>query len=744
MDKLRFAMRFSQTTKVGFSIFQLLSLRLLVAAVCCGPLLTQADEVSFAETYTEKLVVDEEGFGEVIWSGSSTFKIIFPWNSAVNIDEITGNTLIDISIGSEFQFTRILDTADNYEEGARSARFRDIDSDNSGNQVDVLFIDVAWNTKTFTISGILRNFSSASEVNFFEARDHLGVAGPFEETLVASIAFGGFSTNHQVAVAGKNTITSKTTPSDEEPFLLNNVLLSGEADLPPNDSTKPTVSITSPAANGKISVPLMTGKAGDNVAVAEVFYRVGNGSFMLAEGTTNWTANFQAELGEGELEPQIILQPGTNTVDVYSVDTAGNESPVLRRTFFYAVLSELTVEISGEGSTTLTNQQRLELGKSYSITATPAPSWLFREWLGNTLNSANKTVSFTMETNLFLQANFVPNPFIPIKGIYNGLFTNIADAVHPATAGFLTLTLKDSGAYSGRISLDGARHSISGFFNLSGRADKTVLRRGKPSLNLILQLEMDGRLTGTIMQSNVTSALEAELAQSTTNSSKMKYTLLIPPGTDPATEPGGYGSGCASIDLKGKLQFKSVLGDGTRASQKTAVSQTGRWPLFVSLYRNKGVLLGWATFTNTPESDIEGNVTWVRLPGATGRFYTNGFSPISGALIGSTYVAPPRGMPVLNWINGSIEFSGGNLIAPLTNDIAVATNNKVVITSTNKATLSIALASGLLSGSFVNPDTGKSSSMKGALLQKQQWGAGVFLGTNQTGFFMIQPDPVIP
>ncbi len=727
MGKLRFAMRCNQIIKAGFSILSILSLRLLIAAACFSPLLIQADEVSFEETYTEKLLV-EDGFGEVIWSGDTTFEILLPWNGAVNIDEITGDTVIALSIGSEFQFNQILDSAENYEVGERSARFREVDTDNNGNPVTALFIDVTWNTKTFSISGILHNFSSASEVNFFGARDHLGMAGPFQDTISADITFGGLNVMHNLAVAGKNTITSKTTPEDEDPFLLNNVQLSGSADLPPNDTTKPTVSITSPAANGKIFTPRITGKAGDAGGIAEVFYRIGAGDFMLAEGTNNWFAD-------------VTLEPGTNTVEVKSVDLAGNESTVLSRTFFYALLSPLTVEIgNGEGATTLTNGQLLELGKNYSITATPAPSYLFQEWLGNTINSSNATLNFTMETNLFLQANFIPNPFIPAKGIYNGLFSNVVAEVHPATAGYLTLTLKDSGAFSGRVFLDGARHPISGSFDLTGRADETVFRRGKRALTLILQLEMDGKLTGTIMQGGaVTSALEGELAQSTTNSSKTNYTLLIPPGSDPATEPGGYGSGSVTIDLKGKLRFKGVLGDGTAASQTTAVSKSGRWPLFVSLYRGKGVLLGWVTFTNEPANDVRGDLTWAKIPGAAGKFYTNGFT-IFGPLIGSQYMTPPRGTPVLNWTNGSIELSGGNLAAPLTNEITVATNNKVTVTSTNRTTLSITAASGLLRGSFINPGTGRSSSIKGALLQKQQWGGGVFLGTNQTGLLMVQPD----
>jgi hypothetical protein len=47
----------------------------------------------------------------------------------------------------------------------------------------------------------------------------------------------------------------------------------------------------------------------------------------------------------------------------------------------------------------------------------------------------------------------------------------------------------------------------------------------------------------------------------------------------------------------------------------------------------------------------------------------------------------------------------------------------------------------LFSGSFVNPPAAKPTAFRGALFQKQNDGAGFFLGTDQTGFVTLDPAP---
>jgi hypothetical protein len=86
------------------------------------------------------------------------------------------------------------------------------------------------------------------------------------------------------------------------------------------DVAKPVAAITFPTANLKWSNTniTVTGKASDNVGVTGVGVQINNGGWMAADmgtGFTNWTA---ANL------PVVF---GTNIVQAYAVDAAGNVSP---------------------------------------------------------------------------------------------------------------------------------------------------------------------------------------------------------------------------------------------------------------------------------------------------------------------------------------------------------------------------------------------------------------------------------
>ncbi|MDB6024975.1 MAG: hypothetical protein JWM68_1198 [Verrucomicrobiales bacterium] len=173
------------------------------------------------------------------------------------------------------------------------------------------------------------------------------------------------------------------------------------------DSSRPEVVITSPESDERLTNGFsitMTGTASDvGGGLARVKYRLNGGSLSDAAGTTNWTA-------------PLTLLPGTNLVEVKSVDLGGNESDVLSRTFFCATFANLTLIINGSGTIvstptpygTPTNGARLETGRSYTVTAIPGVSSLFSNWSGTTTYPAAEYV-FIMQSNLVLTANFVTN-----------------------------------------------------------------------------------------------------------------------------------------------------------------------------------------------------------------------------------------------------------------------------------------------------------------------------------------------
>jgi hypothetical protein len=176
------------------------------------------------------------------------------------------------------------------------------------------------------------------------------------------------------------------------------------------DITKPTLSITTPTLNqqGGKRVIAATGKAGDNVAVATVFYSLNGSPWTNATTANNWT-NWWAILP---------LVPGTNTLQAFALDSSGNASTTNAVSFEYVVAMPLSLQVFGLGvpnpkwgslSAGYTNGTLLDVNENYVITAVPATGFAFSNWSDGSGNlfTNGPTLRFTMATNLARAANFV-------------------------------------------------------------------------------------------------------------------------------------------------------------------------------------------------------------------------------------------------------------------------------------------------------------------------------------------------
>jgi hypothetical protein len=138
----------------------------------------------------------------------------------------------------------------------------------------------------------------------------------------------------------------------------------------------------------------------------------------------------------------------------------------------------------------------LAIGKKYTMTAVPGSGNVFFNWTGGVTQpfavlSASSSYAFTMQSNLLLEANFVANPFMPVAGIYNGLFT-ATNGVTEQTAGMLKgLAITKKGTYSGTLLINGESHAISGSFDSEGHATNGISRPSSQGGSLIV--EMAGR-----------------------------------------------------------------------------------------------------------------------------------------------------------------------------------------------------------------------------------------------------------
>ncbi len=177
----------------------------------------------------------------------------------------------------------------------------------------------------------------------------------------------------------------------------------------------PHIAISSPLPNARTNSPVFAGTATNapvtnnyagNTQLTNVIFSITN--LLNGSNITGVAAVTTGSGGASNWSFTAIPFPGSNILSVQSVDVSGNISPIVSRSFFYEVPAPLTIITTGSGSGTFTftNGEMLDLGSTYSITATPRSS-TFNNWTIGAIISSDPTVQFLMQSNLVLTANFM-------------------------------------------------------------------------------------------------------------------------------------------------------------------------------------------------------------------------------------------------------------------------------------------------------------------------------------------------
>ncbi len=401
--------------------------------------------------------------------------------------------------------------------------------------------------------------------------------------------------------------------------------------------------------------------------------------------------------------------------------------------------SVLTVQIVGNGFVSPDyNGQPLLLGQSYTMTANPGSGSTFAGWSGGT-NSALPTLTFVMQPNLVLQAAFTvvshPTPTL-LPGNYQGLFREAAGASR-ISAGFAQIKVNAGGAFSGWLLLNGARSPFGGAFDDQGSASGVITRKA-PQLPVTFALQLDPateQITGTLGTGTWAAELAARRAAfGPTNPTPHAgiYTFAIP-GTPGATDrPAGHGSGTLQVSASGQVLVRAALADGSRFLQLTTLAQDGQFPLFASLYTGRGLILGWMKFEDRAGDDFNGVADWIRAQQPTSARYTFGFQ-VAAEIVGSKYVTPARGVPVLNLEQGQVVCTDGGLSEPLTNRFSLNTNNVATSLDSPWPSLLLRPTTGQFTGRTPHPAGTGWLNFSGVVLQKRDAGFGCFPAGNLDG-----------
>jgi hypothetical protein len=515
------------------------------------------------------------------------------------------------------------------------------------------------------------------------------------------------------------------------------------------DVTPPSVTVTSPAAGQRWSNSTFTaaGTAKDNVQVSNVFCQLNSNGWTPATnvpGDTNW-AHWTATLTNLE---------STNLFEAYSVAITGNISPTNKVTFFYIPSATLAVTNNGNGKITpVDNGRLLAIGTNYTLTASAGHDWIFSNWVasGSTNFVSNSPkLTFTMQSNLALAANFVTNVFLAAQGTYNGLFAPANAPRQQTNSGAITLSVTSTGALSGKLTLGTNTPSLTGQFDPAGVAAITTPRKGQSNLITTLQLDFAGQtVAGSVTDGSFVAQVIADLDvfNSTRKATNYEghYTFIIPGTNDPGVGPLGTSCGTVTVSPSGAVTFTVSLADGTTApvNPSSVVSKDGWWPFYLPLYSGNGSLWSWNGFTNVTNGVVifSTNASWINATNASKTAqYRAGFTNETASILGSAF--NPTNEPLLALSNGQVTLQDTNW-PTITNQLTLASNNAITLTNaadTNKLALTINKTNGVISGAFVNPANSKQTlNISGVLLQNETNAQGCFIGTNQNGTFLLVP-----
>jgi uncharacterized repeat protein (TIGR01451 family) len=395
----------------------------------------------------------------------------------------------------------------------------------------------------------------------------------------------------------------------------------------------------------------------------------------------------------------------------------------------------LSLTVHGSGTVSgAANGQQLVVGRRYTLTAIPGSGATFLNWSGD-VSGSNPVVSFVMAQGLAVVANFSGTSPGVEPGTFNGLFYD-TNGVVSAQSGSFTLTVDSKSKYSGSLRMAGKKYSVSGTIAADSRATNTISRSGTSSLQVLWDFSItSGVVVGTVGDGTWLSQLLGDVAVWDSKSSPCplagnKYTVIFPGTGDGTTSPEGDGYGKVSIDGNGKITLSGTLADGTSVSQTATLSAGKDWPLYLSLYSNKGLLIGWLEFADQAGSDLSGKLSWIK-PSSSSKYYPSGFD-VHVDTVGSRYIAPSSSSTVLVPAERVLMLIGGDLPADVDQPVTLQPGGKVT-TGVEGLSMSFKTSDGSFSGSYKPAGASKSYSFKGAALQKANTASGYILGTSQSG-----------
>jgi len=258
--------------------------------------------------------------------------------------------------------------------------------------------------------------------------------------------------------------------------------------------------------------------------------------------------------------------------------------------------------------------------------------------------------------------------------------------------GGLTLSLARGGQFSAVYRHQGRRYRFRSAFNSEGECLTSLTLREGALITCQLSLRRSPQggdtLAGVFLSTTSLASVGADAPYFGTRQLRATayagyYTGYV--GLDPGPEPlvpKGVGVMGLRVNLNGRGRLAGRLADDTPFVGSGFVAASGRWILYVPLYRQQGYLAGLFSINPAaPISPFSGDVLWKKPADPKARSYPEGFR-LMPAVTGTRYEMPVGLPPDLLEPpdNARITALFGNLPAPLGTVFSLDARGRVTIT----------------------------------------------------------------
>lgn len=417
--------------------------------------------------------------------------------------------------------------------------------------------------------------------------------------------------------------------------------------LPAGAKTQPVLTVTSPVNRSTLVGDLvqLTGTATSDRGIDRVEYSLTDNPWRAVTLTSPEPT---AAAFSTTLNPVRGYIAGRNRLLVRAIDSDGTVSRVAAITLLVRQFAPLSVSVSGNGTVTagFLGSTRREIGKSFTITATPGTGQFFTGWeTDGFIATTDRTYIFSMFRGLNLKAVFIPNPFPALVGQYVAAIGTAENAND--LRGDLACRFGRNGSFSARLNFAGKNYRFAGRVDPNGNFFKSleggiiVFDRGGffESLNANLNVNFATGVAVLRLErftNEQSSSVETTLQRSSWSSAlgrpcpvvgRWDVTVQPPATSNPPRNPQPITAGTARLDIdaNGRATLNGTLADGTPWTTVTPVDDHLTVPIYDAIYNDAGSISGELHFTSGGTPSGTGDFFWSRPADPTSAVFPLGF-----------------------------------------------------------------------------------------------------------------------